>query len=72
MQQRVASLEYSIDGGSTWKGGLSRQDYNFFQLSSGTGSDTVAIRAESVDGDQVVVKGVSVTGGNLVDVSANF
>ncbi|EMF15502.1 carbohydrate-binding module family 63 protein [Sphaerulina musiva SO2202] len=70
--KRVASMEYSTDGGSSWKSGLTRQPYNYFELSSGTGTDTVAIRAESVDGDRVVVKGVSVTGGNLVKGPANF
>lgn len=65
-------MEYSTDGGSSWKSGLTRQPYNYFELSSGTGTDMVAIRAESVDGDRVVVKGVSVTGGNLVNAAANF
>ena len=65
-------MEYSTDGGSTWQSGLTRQDYNFFELSSGTGSDTVAIRVESVNGDRVVVKDIAVTGGNSVDGSANY
>ncbi|KAM3423403.1 hypothetical protein BST61_g836 [Cercospora zeina] len=70
--KRVAELEYSTDGGSTWKGGLNREPYNFFLLSSGTGTDTVAIRAESVDGDRVVVQDVQVTSDNLVIAQANF
>ncbi|EME47888.1 expansin-related protein [Dothistroma septosporum NZE10] len=68
----VADLEYSTDGGSTWKSGLQRQTYNYFQLSSGTGSNSVAVRAESVDGDRVVVKGCAVTGGNTCTASGNF
>ncbi|GIZ37003.1 hypothetical protein CKM354_000046700 [Cercospora kikuchii] len=70
--KRIAELEYSTDGGKTWKGGLARQPYNFFQLSSGTGTNTVAVRAESVDGDRVVVKDVKVTSDNLVTGQANF
>lgn len=70
--QRVADLQYSTDGGKTWNSGLQRQSYNYFELSSGTGADSVAVRAESVDGDRVVVKDVKVSGGNLVEGSANF
>ncbi|KAI5367703.1 putative rlpA-like protein, double-psi beta-barrel [Septoria linicola] len=70
--KRVATLQYSTDGGKTWKGGLTRKPYNFFELSSGTGSNTVAVRAESEDGDRVVVKNVAVTGGNLVTGTGNF
>ncbi|KAF2213113.1 carbohydrate-binding module family 63 protein [Cercospora zeae-maydis SCOH1-5] len=70
--KRVAELEYSTDGGSTWKGGLERQPYNFFLLSSGTGTNTVSVRAESVDGDRVVVNDVEVKSDNLVTAQGNF
>lgn len=68
----MADLQYSTDGGSTWKSGLSRQPYNYFELSSGTGSDTVAVRAESIDGDRVVVKGCKATGGKSYKAAGNF
>ncbi|KXT17386.1 hypothetical protein AC579_3859 [Pseudocercospora musae] len=70
--KRTADLQVSSDGGSTWTSGLTRQDYNFFELSSGTGSDTVAVKVESIDGDQVIVKGISVTGGNSQVASGNY
>jgi expansin (peptidoglycan-binding protein) len=71
-RQRIADVQYSTDGGKTWKGGLTRQPYNFFQLSSGTGTNTVDVRAESVDGDRVIIKNVKVEGGNLVNGPGNF
>lgn len=70
--QRVADLQVSTDGGSTWQSGLSRQDYNFFQESSGFGTTSVAVKVVSIDGDEVVVDDVNVTGGTLVTATANF
>lgn len=70
--QAVADLQVSTDGGSTWKGGLQRQEYNFFQNSGGLGTESVAVRAISVDGDAVVVKDVAVRTGNLVTGTSNF
>ena len=71
-KQAIADLQVSTDGGRTWKGGLTRQDYNFFENSSGFGTSSVDVRVLSVDGDAVVVKNVAVTSGNLVTGSRNF
>ncbi|KAK4505036.1 hypothetical protein PRZ48_002999 [Zasmidium cellare] len=70
--ERVSDLQVSTDGGSTWQSGLTRQDYNYFEQSSGFGTDNVAIKAISVDGGSVVVKGCSVTGGSTKGGSGNF
>jgi expansin len=69
--KRVASLDVSTDGGSTWKS-TSRQSYNFFENSSGFGTSTVDVKVTSIDGDVVVVKDVEVTPDLLVTASANF
>ena len=70
--QAVKDLQISTNGGSTWKGGLKRQPYNFFELTSGTGSATVAVKAISVDGEEVVIKNVPVQAGKSVSASKNF
>lgn len=70
--QRISDMQVSTDGGSTWQSGLTRQDYNYFEQSSGFGTDNVAIKAISVNGDSVVVKGCSVTGGASKEGSGNF
>jgi expansin len=67
----VAKLEVSTDGGSTWQG-TTRQSYNFFENSSGFGTDAVAVRVTSSSGQTVVVKGVSVASGSSVMASGNF
>ena len=68
--QSVSKLEVSTDGGTTWQG-TQRQDYNFFNA-SGLGATQVDVRVTGDGGQQVVVKGVAVTPGNLVTASANF
>lgn len=68
----MADLQVSTDGGSSWKGGLTRQPYNFFEQSSGFGANTVDVRVVGVDGGSAVAKNVAVTGRNLVVADGNF
>ncbi|RWA09279.1 hypothetical protein EKO27_g5818 [Xylaria grammica] len=67
----VSKLEVSTDGGSTWKS-TTRQEYNFFENSSGFGTDTVTIRVTSESGSTVVVKNVSVASDSQVTAGSNF
>ncbi|KAI0543395.1 carbohydrate-binding module family 63 protein [Xylaria curta] len=69
--EAVSKLEVSTDGGSTWKS-TTRQDYNFFENSSGFGTDTVAVRVTSQSGSTVVVKNVSVASDSQVTAGSNF
>jgi expansin (peptidoglycan-binding protein) len=67
----VSKLEVSTDGGSTWKS-TTRQDYNFFENSSGFGTTTVTVRVTSKSGSTVVVKNVSVASDSQVTAGSNF
>ncbi|TDZ17288.1 Expansin-YoaJ [Colletotrichum orbiculare MAFF 240422] len=55
----VTKLEASTDSGKTWKPTV-RQDYNYWQKSSGDGfnADTVSVRVTCSNGKQVVVSNV--------------
>lgn len=64
-------MEVSSDGGATWKD-TQRQDFNFFEMSSGAGADKVSIRVTSHVGTQVVVDGVAMTGGASTAAAANY
>ncbi|KAF2765929.1 barwin-like endoglucanase [Teratosphaeria nubilosa] len=68
---RTASMEVSTDGGSTWKS-TERQDYNFFQISSGAGASTASIRVTSFGGSAVTVDNVSMTGDATATASGNY
>ena len=65
----VKSLE--VGTGGKWLQ-AQRQDYNYFQLSSAPGSATVNVRVTSVDGDVVVVNGVTVASDASITASTNF
>lgn len=67
----VAKLEVSTDGGSTWQS-TSRQEYNFFENSSGFGTATVDVKVTSADGQAVIVKDVPVNSGASVTAGSNF
>lgn len=67
----VESLEVSTDNGSTWQE-TTRSDYNFFENSSGFGTDTVDVRVTGVDGGVITVKNVSVASGESVTADGNF
>jgi expansin (peptidoglycan-binding protein) len=67
----VKSLEVSTDGGKTWKG-TRREEYNFFEQSSGFGAATVDVRVTSVNGGTVVTKGVKVASNVQTNGSGNF
>ncbi|KAF9880018.1 hypothetical protein CkaCkLH20_02829 [Colletotrichum karsti] len=67
----VASLEVSTDGGSTWQK-TTRQQYNFFENSSGFGTETVDVKVTSKSGKTVTVKDVSVAADSEASASGNF
>jgi len=69
--KRVESLEFSTNSGSTWTS-TKRQDYNFFEYSSGSGTTTVDVRVTSIDGDVVIVKNVGISSGVSVTAGSNF
>ncbi|KAK9425988.1 putative RlpA-like double-psi beta-barrel-protein domain-containing protein-containing protein [Seiridium unicorne] len=69
--QPIAKLEVSTNSGSTWQA-TTRQDYNFFENSSGFGTDTVDVRVTSSSGKTVVVKGVGVASDSSVTAGGNF
>lgn len=70
--QRVQDLQVSTDGGRSWQSGLNRMQYNFFENSSGFGSDTVSVKAIAEDGSTVVVNDIAVQGGNTKTAGSNF
>lgn len=67
----VSKLEVSADGGTTWLS-TTRQSYNFFEISSGTGTSTVDVRVTSSTGDTIVVNNVGISSGSSVTGSSNF
>ncbi|GAB7365038.1 hypothetical protein MBLNU230_g5819t1 [Neophaeotheca triangularis] len=69
---RVQDLQVSTDGGRSWQSGLNRMEYNFFENSSGFGSDTVSVKAIAEDGSTVVVNDIAVQGGNTKTAGSNF
>lgn len=69
--ERVKSLQVSTDGGSTWKD-TTRTEYNFFENSSGFGTDTVAIKVTGVSGATIITKDVKVSGGVTKQAASNF
>ncbi|KAF4781549.1 rare lipoprotein A [Colletotrichum scovillei] len=67
----VAKLEVSTDGGSTWQA-TNRQPYNFFENSSGFGTETVDVRVTSESGKTITVNSVSVAADSEKEASSNF
>ncbi|KAI0123360.1 RlpA-like double-psi beta-barrel-protein domain-containing protein-containing protein [Xylariales sp. AK1849] len=67
----VSTLEVSVDGGSTWQS-TTRQDYNFFENSSGFGTETVSVRITSTDGQTITVDDVSVAASLETSAGSNF
>ena len=68
----VKEIHVSTNGGKTWKGGLKRSTYNFFEHASGYGTRKVAIKVTSVHGDVVVIKDVPVRSNKVVAAKHNF
>ncbi|KAH9836430.1 carbohydrate-binding module family 63 protein [Teratosphaeria destructans] len=68
----------SVDARGTFKEILTsppstkRQDYNFFQISSGVGASTASIKVTSFGGSVVTVDDVSMTGDATATASANY
>ncbi|KAK6203729.1 hypothetical protein LQW54_008835 [Pestalotiopsis sp. IQ-011] len=69
--QPISKLEVSTNGGSTWQS-TTRRDYNFFENSSGFGTDTVDVKVTSTNGKSITVKGVSVASDTSVTAGSNF
>ncbi|KAF2868368.1 RlpA-like double-psi beta-barrel-protein domain-containing protein-containing protein [Massariosphaeria phaeospora] len=67
----VAKLEVSTDGGKSWKA-TARKEYNFFENSSGFGTDAVDVRVTSSKGGVVVVKNVSIKENSKTTAGGNF
>jgi hypothetical protein len=69
--EAVTALDVSTDGGSSWQS-TSRTSYNFFENSSGFGTDSVTVRVTGSSGNTVVVKDVGVSSGVEVTASSNL
>lgn len=69
--EAVASLEVSIDNGKTWKT-TTRQTYNFFEISSGTGTSSVTVKVTSTSGKTIVVDNVPISSDKSVTGTSNF
>lgn len=67
----VTALDVSVDGGKTWKS-TTRQPYNYFENSSGFGTDTVTVRITSSNGKTITVSGMSVVSEGSKTASSNF
>ncbi|KAB8236025.1 putative extracellular cellulase CelA/allergen Asp F7-like [Aspergillus alliaceus] len=68
--EAIVSLEVSTDGGSTWQS-TKRSDYNFFENTSGFGTEKVDIRVTGKSGKVVRVDNVGVSSGASVTASGN-
>lgn len=67
----VSKLEVSTDGGMSWKP-TTRKDYNFFENPSGFGTDSVDVKVTSVNGGNIIVKGVSIAASSTKTAASNF
>jgi expansin (peptidoglycan-binding protein) len=67
----VSKLEVSTDNGSTWQA-TTRQEYNYFENSSGFGTESVDVKVTSTSGGSIVVKGVSVAASSTKTAGSNF
>jgi expansin (peptidoglycan-binding protein) len=69
--EAVTKLEVSTDGGSSWQS-TTRMNYNYFENSSGFGTDTLDVRVTGSSGKTVVVKDVGCASGSEVTASSNL
>jgi hypothetical protein len=67
----VTALEASTDGGSTWTA-TTRTSYNYFEYTSGFGTDTVDVRVTGKSGNTVVVKNVSCSTTSEITADSNL
>ncbi|KAJ6107656.1 hypothetical protein N7523_008979 [Penicillium sp. IBT 18751x] len=67
----VTKLEVSTDGGSNWQS-TTRTSYNYFEQSSGFGTDTVTVRVTGKSGNTVVVKDVGCSSESEFTASSNL
>ncbi|CAI7571860.1 unnamed protein product [Penicillium manginii] len=67
----VTKFEVSTDGGSSWTS-TTRTDYNYFEHSSGFGTDSVTVRVTGESGTTVVVKNVGCTSGSEITAGSNL
>lgn len=68
--EAIVSLEVSTDGGRTWQS-TKRSDYNFFENTSGFGTEKVDVRVTGKSGKVVRVDNVGVSSGASVTASGN-
>ena len=69
----VSKLEFSTDGGASWKA-TTRKPYNFFEVSGsgGSGASHVDVKITSVDGQTITVKGVGTGEKDTMTADSNF
>jgi len=70
-KRRTAKLQVSTNQGKTWMG-TERQDYNFFNINSGTGTNSAWVKVTSHVGTTVVIKDVPMTGDAITKASKNY
>lgn len=70
-KRRTRKLEVSTNQGKTWRS-AQRTEYDFFEIESGVGASTAWIRATSVTGSKVVVKGVPMRGDAVKKAGKNY
>lgn len=67
----IKKLQVSTNGGKTWKK-TKRAQYNYFERSSGFGTDVVDVKVTSISGKSIVVRNVKVSGSSAQEAHANF
>ncbi|KAJ5323815.1 hypothetical protein N7476_002415 [Penicillium atrosanguineum] len=67
----ITKMEVSADGGSTWQS-TSRTYYNYFEQSSGFGTDTVTVRVTGKSGKTVTVEDVGCSSESEYTASSNL
>lgn len=70
-KKRTHSLEVSTNKGKSWRKAR-RTEYNFFEITSGVGRSSAWIRATSVGGERVVVKGVPMRSDAVKKAGRNY
>jgi len=67
----VQSLNVSTDGGNTWTA-TERMFYNYFQYSSGFGTEAIDVKVTSVTGESITVSNVSCASDASTTATSNF
>jgi hypothetical protein len=67
----VQSFSVSTDGGKTWTA-TERTFYNYFEYTSGFGTETVDVKVTSVTGESIIVNNVSCASEASTTATSNF